>query len=125
MPRFENLSELISHSQLICNEIQASQLEETIITIGMGTCGQAAGSGETLQAIERELTKRNIQATIRSVGCIGMCVMEPLVDIQLPGQQRVTYGNVLPAKVSKLIEEHIVNDRVVHEWAIGIVPAEW
>jgi NADP-reducing hydrogenase subunit HndB len=125
MPRIENLTELISHSQEINEAIQASQEENTIIIIGMGTCGQAAGAGDTLQAIQRELTKRDIQATIRSVGCIGMCVMEPLVDIQLPGQQRVTYTNVLPSRVSKLIGEHIVNGQVVHEWAIGTVPADW
>lgn len=125
MPWFENLSDLISYGQEVNENILASQAEKTIITIGMGTCGQAAGAGDTLQAILRELSKRDIQATIRSVGCIGMCVMEPLVDIQLPGQQRVTYTNVGPAKVSKLIEEHIVNGQVIHEWAIGTVPADW
>ena len=42
------------------------------------------------------LAKRNIDAHVTTVGCIGMCVREPLVDIEQAGQPRVTYGNVKP-----------------------------
>jgi len=59
------------------------------------------------------------------VGCIGMCVMEPLVDIQLAGQPRVTYVNVRPPQVSRIIDEHVLQGQVIHEWAIGFVPVDW
>jgi (2Fe-2S) ferredoxin len=53
------------------------------------------------------------------VGCIGFCVQEPLVDIQLAGQPRVTYGNIGPDKVPRLIEEHIVKGAPIKQWVVG------
>jgi len=78
-----------------------------------------------MQAIERELAKHNIQARVRSVGCIGMCVREPLVDIQVAGQPRITYANILAVNIPRLIEEHILKGEILQDWAIGIVPEEW
>ena len=80
----------------------------TTITVGMGTCGIAAGARDTMRAIMDELATRGIDAHIATVGCIGMCAREPLVDIQQANQPRVTYGNVLPAMVPRLIEEHLI-----------------
>jgi NADP-reducing hydrogenase subunit HndB len=125
MPQFKNAVQLSNFREKLKKSDQKKTKSEPIITIGMGTCGIAAGASETLQAIERELQKREIKATIRSVGCIGMCVNEPLVDIQLSGQPRVTYKNIRAAQVTRLIEEHIIKGHVVYEWAIGYIPSEW
>jgi NADP-reducing hydrogenase subunit HndB len=48
-----------------------------------------------------------------------MCVREPLVDIEQGKEPRVTYGNITADKVARLIEEHLVQGRVVDEWAVG------
>jgi (2Fe-2S) ferredoxin len=125
MPRLTDAAQLIQHSEDLKKDFQARQAEEATLTVGMGTCGLAAGAGETYQAVQRELTKRNLSAKVRSVGCIGMCVNEPLLDVQLPGQQRITYAHVTPARVVRIIEEHLVNGHVVHEWAVGAVPKDW
>jgi NADP-reducing hydrogenase subunit HndB len=125
MPRLKNIDELTVLRQEIQKTLREQESSETIITIGMGTCGLAAGAGEIFEAVEEELARRNLKATLKSVGCIGMCVREPLVDIQLAGGPRVTYSNVTPNKISRLIEEHVIQGRVVSEWAIGFVPPEW
>lgn len=125
MPRLNSIDELLRLQERVKIDLQTKSAEHTIITIGMGTCGQAAGAGDTLRSIESELDKRQIKATIKTVGCIGMCVNEPLVDIQLPGQPRVTYTNVTPARVKRLLDEHLLQGQVVHEWALGFVPSEW
>ena len=91
----------------------------TTIIVGMGTCGIAAGARETMHAIMDELGKRQIDAHITTVGCIGMCVKEPLVDIEQAGKPRVTYANVKPDMVPRLIEEHLVQGRPVEEWVVG------
>ncbi len=54
-----------------------------------------------------------------TTGCIGMCVKEPLIDIEQAGKPRVTYGNVHPNMVARLIEEHLINGNAVEEWAVG------
>jgi len=125
MSRLNNVNDLSLLRENLQEKIQAEQEDKIIITIGMGTCGLAAGAGEIFRKIQNELTNRNITATVRSVGCIGMCVNEPLVDIQLPGQPRITYSKVVPSHVPRLIEEHILKGLVVYEWAIGFVPSEW
>jgi len=48
-----------------------------------------------------------------------MCVNEPLVDIEQAGQPRISYRNLTADKVPHLIEEHLMNGRVVEEWVIG------
>jgi len=91
----------------------------TRIIVGMGTCGIAAGARQTLQAIVTELQRREIDAHVTTVGCIGMCASEPLVDIEQAEGDRITYGPVKPDMIPRLIEEHLINGRVVSEWVVG------
>jgi NADP-reducing hydrogenase subunit HndB len=125
MPRLTDASQLIELSETLKKDYQARQVEEVSLTVGMGTCGLAAGAGDTYQAVQRELAKHNLQARVRSVGCIGMCVKEPLLDVQLPGQPRITYANVTTARVVRIIEQHLVNGQAVQEWVVGAVPTDW
>ncbi len=123
MPKLTSLEELRSLRERVQGEIKARTQASTTITVGMGTCGIAAGAREVMQAILNELSVRGIDAHVVTTGCIGMCSKEPLVDIQQGDEPRVTYGNIAPAMVPRLIEEHLVNGRVVSEWAIGRVAA--
>lgn len=125
MDKLTSAQDLAAYRETLKGSLQERKAETIVITVGMGTCGQAAGAGETYQALERELVKCGVAARLRSVGCIGMCVKEPLVDIQLPGAQRVTYANVRPGQVPRLIEEHVLKGQVVSEWTLGVVPDEW
>ncbi len=91
----------------------------TRIIIGMGTCGIAAGAREVMQAVLKELDARNIEAHVETVGCIGMCAKEPLVDIEQAGKSQVRYGQITAEKVPRLIEEHLIRGQVISEWAIS------
>ena len=50
------------------------------IVIGEGSCGIAAGAGKVHKAIENLMTE-NESFTLGSTGCIGMCFLEPIVDL--------------------------------------------
>ncbi len=91
------------------------------ILIGTGTCGRASGALAVLETIEKELARRNLEATVIQVGCIGLCYVEPLVDIIKPNRPRICYGSVTPEIMVKLIEDYIVNDNPHPELALGIV----
>ena len=125
MPRFNNIQDLTDWRDQALQTMQVGKNSGITIYVGMGTCGLAAGAGDTMEAIQRELSERGVNAQLKSVGCIGMCVKEPLVDIQLAGQPRITYVNVNPGMVPRMIEDHVINGNVVEEWAIGYVPPEW
>ena len=123
MPKLKSLEELQKLRTQLQKDIAARVETSTTITVGMGTCGIAAGAREVMQAILAELDTRNINAHVTPVGCIGMCHREPLVDIQQGDEPRITYGNVTPKMVPRIIEEHLVQGQVVEEWAIGRVAA--
>lgn len=94
--------------------------EQIRIVVGMATCGIAAGAREALSAIMTELEKREIRnAVVSQTGCIGMCKLEPIVDIYIPGKEKVSYVLVKPDKIPRIIAEHVVNGRPVLEYTIG------
>ena len=121
MPKLKSLEDLQALRQRLQKDIKARADTSTTITVGMGTCGIAAGARETMRAILAELEARSIDAHVTTVGCIGMCSREPLVDIQQGDEPRVTYGDVTPEMVPRLIEEHLVQGNVVEEWVVGRV----
>ena len=100
--------------------IRVRQDTGTRIIVGMGTCGIAAGARETMKEILNELEKNNIDANVSTVGCIGMCAQEPLVDI-MQGGTRVTYGKVTKDRVARLITEHLLKGQIINEWVVGKV----
>lgn len=122
MPKLKTLEDLKRLREEAQQSLKVRTETGTKIIIGMGTCGIAAGARETMRAILAELKRREIDAHVTTVGCIGMCIKEPLVDIEQAGNPRITYANVQPDMVPRLIEEHLINGGVVEEWAVGRLP---
>ena len=90
------------------------------VVIGMATCGIAAGARPVMLKFLEEIQKRDLQhVTVSQTGCIGMCRLEPMVDVIEPGKDKVTYVHMTPEKVARVVAEHIVNGRPVEEYTIG------
>ena len=62
--------------------------------------------------------------SVTQTGCIGVCRLEPIVEVLVPGQEKVTYVKMSPEKVPAIVSEHLVNGRVVSEYTIGATDAE-
>ena len=89
------------------------------ILVGTATCGRAAGALPVVEAFNRELSRRNAQAKVSEVGCIGLCSLEPLVTIIKPDSFTVCYNNVTPQVVPTLVEGYIQNDDPCLDLALG------
>lgn len=100
-------------------DIRVREATGTKIIVGMGTCGIAAGARDVMHAVMEALAKENIEAHVTTVGCIGMCAQEPLLDIVQAGGARITYGKVKPDMVSRIISEHLLRGQPVEEWVVG------
>ncbi len=124
MARLKNIEELKKIREEAKKDLVTRMQTGTRIIIGMGTCGIAAGARESLQAVLRELEARQVEAHVETVGCVGMCAKEPLIDIEQAGKARVRYGNITADKVPRLIEEHLIRGQVVSEWAISRMEAQ-
>ena len=90
------------------------------VVVGMATCGIAAGARPVLAALVDEVGRRNLQnVVVTQTGCIGVCRLEPIVEVFEPGKEKVTYVNMDENKAKKIVSEHFVNGRVVDEYTIG------
>ena len=90
------------------------------VVVGMATCGISAGARPVMMEFVEEIKRRGVQdAMVTQTGCIGVCRLEPMVEVYMPGQEKVTYVKMTPDKVASIVSEHLVNGRVVTEYTIG------
>ena len=85
----------------------------------MATCGISAGARPVFNTLVDEVAKRNLsKIKVTRAGCLGMCKLEPIVEVFVPGQEKVTYIQVDSEKAKRIISEHIVNGNVVNDYLI-------
>ena len=111
-------------------ELQA-QLKDTVgprpaeasavrVLVGMATCGLASGAGKVMEALKNSCQALNLEhVELISTGCIGLCQYEPIVEVTMPGQEKVTYVKMTPDKVGRVVAEHIIGGKPVTEFTIG------
>lgn len=90
-----------------------------LIFIGMGTCGLASGADKVKKAIDEELTKLGINAKIIPTGCIGFCAKEPIVDIKIPGKDRVSYCEIVVKDIPDLLKTTIIENGIYKKKLLG------
>ncbi|MCQ2409531.1 MAG: (2Fe-2S) ferredoxin domain-containing protein [Clostridia bacterium] len=91
-----------------------SKTEETHIVIGMGTCGIKAGAVAVFNAFVDEVALKQIAGVkVMRSGCMGKCDLEPMVEVTVPGKEKVTYINVDEKKAKEIIEKHILNGKAI------------
>ena len=84
------------------------------ILVGMATCGISSGARETLNEFVDIMVNEKIDnVSVVPVGCIGYCHSEPTVQVNIPGQKPVLYGNIKANKVREIVEKHIKGGKPV------------
>ena len=93
---------------------------KTRVLVGMATCGIAAGARPVMNAFMEEAAKRNLShVAVTQTGCIGICRLEPIVEVYIPGEEKVTYVKMDANKAKEVVAEHLVNGRIVTKYTIG------
>ncbi len=88
------------------------ELTRPAIFIGTGTCGLGAGAGKTLSVIRSWLEHGSVDADVIEVGCVGFCAVEPIMDIQIPGRNRLSFKTVTEDKAAGLLESVLLHGNV-------------
>jgi len=84
------------------------------IIVGMGTCGIAAGAKLALEAFIEALDEKGItNVSVTQTGCMGLCYVEPTVEVIVPGMPTTIYGKVDATVAKKIVEDHIVGKKLV------------
>ena len=103
-------------------DVRNKAAEENVIrvVVGMATCGIAAGARPVLNAFTEEVSKRSLSnVMVTQTGCIGVCRLEPIVEVVAPNGTKTTYVKMTEDKVAKIVHDHIVNNKVVEEYTIA------
>jgi NADP-reducing hydrogenase subunit HndB len=92
------------------------------INVHMGTCGIAAGAREILTTVMKEIESRKLDdVIITNSGCAGLCSQEPMMTVEILGEQApVKYVFLTAAKVGKIIDAHVLKGEVVKEYALAL-----
>jgi NADP-reducing hydrogenase subunit HndB len=91
------------------------------IRVHMGTSGIASGARAIHDFLTIELEKRNIDAIVIKTGDMGYCFAEPTIEVTLPGEEPVIFGNVDKLRADEIIEKFIKNG----EYVEGILPVNY
>jgi len=103
------------------NKIKAEKAAElqkkTILKVGLGTCGIAAGADPAIEALKDEVAKQGLSnVEIQRTGCMGLCYCEPNVEVIVPGMPSVIYGRVTAEVARKIVQKHLVNGKLVSDY---------
>lgn len=102
----------------LVKQIDRSVSKHTTIYVGAGTCGLGAGAGKTLQAVKDYVKEKQIKIDIIEVGCIGLCSSEPLMDVKLPGHNRLSFEHVMANDVEGILDK-IFKLEIDHSYILG------
>ena len=123
----KSLEELAALRERMKNNVAMRQDNSTAtrVVVGMATCGIAAGARPVLTAFVEEVNRRGLKdVVVTQAGCIGMCKLEPIVEVFQPGKEKVTYVKMTEDKIAQVVAEHLVNGNPIVEYTIGAAQAE-
>ena len=95
----------------------------TVIRIAtcMATGGIAAGSQAIMDLMHARFDdSKDVEVQVVKKGCVGMCRLDPLVDVLVPGNEKVTYVKMDKERMQRVIEEHILGGQVVAEYTLHV-----
>jgi len=91
------------------------------VIVGMGTCGIAAGARDTMKAILEFIETQNLSGVVvTQTGCIGQCEKEPIVQVVIGDQAKVTYGKVNAETARRIMKEHVESGSIVQDHVIPV-----
>jgi NADH-quinone oxidoreductase subunit F len=102
----------------LVSSLRRETVAKPVIFVGAGTCGLGAGAGKTLEAVRSYLAANQQDVDVVEVGCVGLCSEEPILDVQLPGRARVSFGNVTNEHVEGLLD-HVFGGQIPADMVLG------
>jgi NADP-reducing hydrogenase subunit HndB len=92
------------------------------VTVHMGTCGIAAGARAVMDSLMGAIAEANVSDVIVTTsGCAGLCSQEPMVTVELTGQNPIIYGKIDANKMRQVFMRHVMQGEVQTPFAIAKV----
>jgi NADH-quinone oxidoreductase subunit F len=80
-----------------------------LIIVGSGSCGEAQGSRELIDALRAAIEEKGMKddVRVRVSGCLGFCEIEPIVVVRTGGFPGIFYQRVKPEDVDEILGETV------------------
>ena len=83
------------------------------VTVHMGTCGIASGAKEVMDSLMSEIEESGkTDVMVTTSGCMGLCSREPLVTVEILGQEPIKYEYVNQNKMRQIFKRHILEGEI-------------
>lgn len=119
----KSLAELQAIREKVQNRvnIRNANQDNIRVVVGMATCGIAAGARPVLNELAEKVAEKNLtdKITVSQTGCIGLCQYEPIVEVYVPGKEKVTYIKMDVEKADEILERHLIGGHVVDKYTMG------
>ncbi len=89
----------------------------TTVTVGLGSCGIAAGANKTYDKIKAIKESDKLDFHLKKTSCVGMCYREPLVEIT-DETGTYLYGEVDADRAVEVIEKHIHQQDPIRDYIV-------
>lgn len=99
--------------------IRTAEHADKKVFVGMGTVGINAGARDVLHALtDAFYNKEILDVRLQQDGYLDMPGYEPVVVIEMPNKEKVTYVHVSAEKIAKIVDEHIIGGKPVAEYTL-------
>ena len=118
----KSLEELMAIKEKMKDKVAIRKASDDIrVVVGMATCGIAAGARPVLNAFVEGVAEAGLtdKVTVTQTGCIGSCQYEPVVEVFVQGNEKVTYVKMTAEKAKEVVEKHLCGGEAVGEYLIG------
>lgn len=122
MPAIKSLEELkrVREEALAKKQLKAAPGQIQVI-VAMGTCGIAAGARDTMKSVLNFIETQNLSGvTVTQTGCIGKCEQEPILQVIVGDQAKVTYGKVNAEVAAQIMKQHVQNGTPVKDYVLPL-----
>ena len=80
------------------------------VVVGLGSCGIAAGARKVYEELENQVNNMGMDIDLEITGCVGMCHLEPIVDIYDDEGRMERFVKVSGDKIAELVEKKLAKE---------------
>ena len=117
----KSLAELQAIKEKMKNKVILREgTNDVRVVVGMATCGIASGARPVLNVLADEVQRRGMSdVVVTQTGCIGLCQYEPIIEVYVPGKEKVTYVKMNVDKALEVLEQHIVRGYILGKYTLN------
>ncbi|MGE5249591.1 MAG: (2Fe-2S) ferredoxin domain-containing protein [Bacteroidota bacterium] len=109
--------------EIIARKAREAGLGRVRVTVGLGSCGIAAGALAVLRTLEQQIAAHKLkEVTVTPTGCVGLCRYEPIVEVSIGEREKITYGRVSAQAAERIVLEHLIKGKVLEDLVIDTTP---